>query len=137
MSLNEYKYKGKLSKRKRKINLTMNKSSALVGIVSGLFGAGSVYILKSKDTIANEAVPKSLEANSNILNPKIRLSENKLKNYETAVKKSQELVKRFKDEIGVPGLVIGVSVDGNTVWEEGNKKKKIKLPLNLKFSSFF
>lgn len=102
----------------------MNKSSALVGIVSGLFGAGSVYILKSKDTIANEAVPKSLEANSNILNPKIRLSENKLKNYETAVKKSQELVKRFKDEIGVPGLVIGVSVDGNTVWEEGNKKKK-------------
>lgn len=115
----------------------MNKSSALVGIVSGLFGAGSVYILKSKDTIANEAVPKSLEANSNILNPKIRLSENKLKNYETAVKKSQELVKRFKDEIGVPGLVIGVSVDGNTVWEEGNKKK-IKLPLNLKsFLHFF
>ncbi|KAM4040021.1 serine beta-lactamase-like protein LACTB, mitochondrial [Anomaloglossus baeobatrachus] len=39
--------------------------------------------------------------------------------YSTAIVRSRELLSRVKDEVGSPGIVVGVSVDGQTVWSEG------------------
>ncbi|KAK2917848.1 serine beta-lactamase-like protein LACTB, mitochondrial isoform X2 [Channa argus] len=39
--------------------------------------------------------------------------------YSAAVKVSRDLVERIKAEVGTPGLVVGVSVDGVPVWCEG------------------
>ncbi|XP_069701662.1 serine beta-lactamase-like protein LACTB, mitochondrial [Periplaneta americana] len=36
-----------------------------------------------------------------------------------AITKSRDLAYRLKDEVGTPGLVIGVSINGKTVWTEG------------------
>ncbi|XP_069621680.1 serine beta-lactamase-like protein LACTB, mitochondrial [Ranitomeya imitator] len=39
--------------------------------------------------------------------------------YSAAIARSRELLSRVKDEVGSPGIVVGVSVDGQTVWTEG------------------
>ncbi|KAG7280054.1 hypothetical protein CRUP_030510 [Coryphaenoides rupestris] len=39
--------------------------------------------------------------------------------YDRAIGVSRDLVQRIKDEVAAPGLVIGVSVDGQQVWCEG------------------
>ncbi|XP_056307766.1 serine beta-lactamase-like protein LACTB, mitochondrial isoform X2 [Danio aesculapii] len=39
--------------------------------------------------------------------------------YTAAIEKSRDLLQRIKDEVGAPGMVVGVSVDGKTVWCEG------------------
>ncbi|XP_053318043.1 serine beta-lactamase-like protein LACTB, mitochondrial [Spea bombifrons] len=39
--------------------------------------------------------------------------------YSTAIERSRELLRRTKDEVGTPGVVVGVSVDGQAVWTEG------------------
>ncbi|XP_044047985.1 serine beta-lactamase-like protein LACTB, mitochondrial isoform X2 [Siniperca chuatsi] len=39
--------------------------------------------------------------------------------YNDAIKVSRDLVERIKAEVGAPGLVVGVSVDGVQVWREG------------------
>lgn len=39
--------------------------------------------------------------------------------YAVAVKKSSDLIRRVKDEIGAPGIVVGVSINGKTIWQEG------------------
>nr|XP_061812800.1 serine beta-lactamase-like protein LACTB, mitochondrial [Nerophis lumbriciformis] len=39
--------------------------------------------------------------------------------YEAAIDASRVLVERIQNEMGAPGLVVGVSVDGMTVWCEG------------------
>ncbi|XP_060743151.1 serine beta-lactamase-like protein LACTB, mitochondrial isoform X1 [Tachysurus vachellii] len=46
---------------------------------------------------------------------------NSYSNYRTAKEISRDLLQRIKvkDEVGAPGLVIGVSVDGTQVWSEG------------------
>ncbi|XP_054858971.1 serine beta-lactamase-like protein LACTB, mitochondrial [Eublepharis macularius] len=36
-----------------------------------------------------------------------------------AVDSSRELLQRVKDEVGAPGVVVGVAVDGKEVWSEG------------------
>ncbi|XP_060115980.1 serine beta-lactamase-like protein LACTB, mitochondrial [Heteronotia binoei] len=36
-----------------------------------------------------------------------------------AVGSSRELLRRVKDEVGAPGVVVGVAVDGKEVWSEG------------------
>ncbi|XP_054307079.1 serine beta-lactamase-like protein LACTB, mitochondrial isoform X4 [Pongo pygmaeus] len=36
-----------------------------------------------------------------------------------AIESSRDLLHRIKDEVGAPGIVIGVSVDGKEVWSEG------------------
>ncbi|KAM8972206.1 serine beta-lactamase-like protein LACTB, mitochondrial [Pelodytes ibericus] len=42
-----------------------------------------------------------------------------LEAYSTAVQRSRELLRRMKDEVGTPGIVVGVAVDGEEVWKEG------------------
>nr|XP_005987831.1 PREDICTED: serine beta-lactamase-like protein LACTB, mitochondrial [Latimeria chalumnae] len=39
--------------------------------------------------------------------------------YSVAVENSRDLLQRIKDEVGTPGIVVGVSVDGKEVWSEG------------------
>ncbi|XP_029289873.1 serine beta-lactamase-like protein LACTB, mitochondrial isoform X2 [Cottoperca gobio] len=39
--------------------------------------------------------------------------------YSDAIKVSRDLVERIKAEVGAPGLVVGVSVDGAPVWSDG------------------
>uniref|UniRef100_A0A8B9S0W3 Lactamase beta n=1 Tax=Accipiter nisus TaxID=211598 RepID=A0A8B9S0W3_9AVES len=36
-----------------------------------------------------------------------------------AVERSRDLLRRIKDEAGIPGILVGVSVDGEEVWSEG------------------
>jgi hypothetical protein len=38
---------------------------------------------------------------------------------QNAIAKARDLAYRKKDEVGAPGLVIGVSINGKTVWVEG------------------
>ncbi|XP_051898610.1 serine beta-lactamase-like protein LACTB, mitochondrial isoform X2 [Pristis pectinata] len=38
---------------------------------------------------------------------------------ETARKAGRDLLQRIKDEVGAPGIVVGVAVDGKEVWSEG------------------
>ncbi|XP_040595851.1 serine beta-lactamase-like protein LACTB, mitochondrial isoform X2 [Mesocricetus auratus] len=39
--------------------------------------------------------------------------------FSRAIESSRDLLHRIKDEVGAPGIVIGVSVDGKEVWSEG------------------
>ncbi|CAH6873705.1 serine beta-lactamase-like protein LACTB, mitochondrial [Phodopus roborovskii] len=39
--------------------------------------------------------------------------------FSRAIQSSRDLLHRIKDEVGAPGIVIGVSVDGKEVWSEG------------------
>ncbi|XP_015666469.1 serine beta-lactamase-like protein LACTB, mitochondrial [Protobothrops mucrosquamatus] len=39
--------------------------------------------------------------------------------FQRAVARSRDLLQRLKDEVGAPGVVVGVSVDGREVWAEG------------------
>ncbi|XP_029992060.1 serine beta-lactamase-like protein LACTB, mitochondrial isoform X2 [Sphaeramia orbicularis] len=39
--------------------------------------------------------------------------------YRAAIEVSRDLLERIKDEVGAPGMVVGVSVDGQQVWCEG------------------
>ncbi|KAM9275709.1 serine beta-lactamase-like protein LACTB, mitochondrial isoform 3-T3 [Morus bassanus] len=36
-----------------------------------------------------------------------------------AIERSRDLLRRVKDEAGIPGILVGVSVDGKEVWSEG------------------
>ncbi|KAI8494774.1 hypothetical protein Bbelb_273790 [Branchiostoma belcheri] len=38
---------------------------------------------------------------------------------QTVITEARDLVQRVKDEVGAPGMVVGVSVDGKEVWTEG------------------
>ncbi|XP_066525318.1 serine beta-lactamase-like protein LACTB, mitochondrial isoform X2 [Hoplias malabaricus] len=39
--------------------------------------------------------------------------------YRAAIEISRDLLQRIKDEVGAPGLLVGVSVDGTQIWCEG------------------
>ncbi|XP_075821491.1 serine beta-lactamase-like protein LACTB, mitochondrial isoform X2 [Microtus pennsylvanicus] len=41
------------------------------------------------------------------------------KGFSRAIESSRDLLHRIKDEVGAPGIVVGVSVDGKEVWSEG------------------
>ena len=42
-----------------------------------------------------------------------------------AISKARELVYRLKNEVGAPGLVIGVSIDGKNIWTEGELRSNL------------
>jgi hypothetical protein len=49
-----------------------------------------------------------------------------------AIVKARELACRRKDEVGAPGIVIGVSINGITVWEEGKHNVCIRTKVSVK-----
>ncbi|KAL0269714.1 UNVERIFIED_CONTAM: hypothetical protein PYX00_007353 [Menopon gallinae] len=56
---------------------------------------------------------------SNQLLPKKCVSQAQGNKYDAVFQRCRELVKKFQHETGAPGVVVGVSVDGNVIWEEG------------------
>ena len=62
-----------------------------------------------------ETAPKHKENSKSVQTPAV----SKKMDITTAIKESRDLVVRIKDELGAPGVVIAVSVDGKLVWSEG------------------
>ncbi|XP_064649471.1 serine beta-lactamase-like protein LACTB, mitochondrial [Lineus longissimus] len=44
----------------------------------------------------------------------------KRRTLENAIQESRDIIQRVKDEVGAPGIVVGVCVDGEHVWKEGS-----------------
>ncbi|XP_048828450.1 serine beta-lactamase-like protein LACTB, mitochondrial isoform X2 [Brienomyrus brachyistius] len=72
-------------------------------------GAGSVLALGIKDHVYVGSECEEKTAREHIRNG----------GFDGAVKVSRDLLQRIKDEVGAPGIVVGVSVDGVPVWSEG------------------
>lgn len=56
-----------------------------------------------------------------VIGTKSILCEEKVRDnrYTNAIRESKDLIRKIKDEVGAPGIVVGVSIDGTVVWEEG------------------
>lgn len=50
---------------------------------------------------------------------KIYCKQNEPLKYQSTIDKSRDILKRLKDEVGTPGIVIGVSINGRSIWQEG------------------
>lgn len=48
-----------------------------------------------------------------------------------AIQKSRMLCKRVKNEMGLPGLTVGVSINGKMVWQEGTKVLQDNIKLKM------
>lgn len=100
----------------------MSGTSTLIKVLAGVAGAGVVYGLATKDT---SHVNKSRgwfhdeEPFSTVLKKIRRVSPKNEVKFRQAIQECRELVNQFKEKTGAPGVVIGVSVDGEIVWEEG------------------
>lgn len=112
----------------------MSASSTLVKVLAGVAGAGLVYGLATRDTShVNKSRGSSHDEEpfSTVLNKIRRISPKKEEKFRQAIQECRELVKQFKEKTGAPGVVIGVSVDGEIIWEEGKKLLKIIFPHKL------
>ncbi|KAF4521214.1 hypothetical protein B566_EDAN010753 [Ephemera danica] len=92
-----------------------------------LYGVGAVsssaiaawglksYLSKQEPNV----VPLSFVADCSV--PVLPVEEVKIpsRGIDDAIKKSTDLLLRIKDQIGAPGIVIGVSIDGKSVWKKG------------------
>ncbi|XP_062586087.1 serine beta-lactamase-like protein LACTB, mitochondrial [Saccostrea cucullata] len=89
------------------------KTAVTLGIVAGI-GVGVVYIYNVNSSIADcKTFPQKEDIDTGVTVKARQLSR------EEIIEKARDIVQRIKDECGSPGLVVGVSVDGQTVWTEG------------------
>lgn len=51
--------------------------------------------------------------------PHIKPWDEKLSRHEQTVKKARQILRRFAEEVGAPGLVVGITVNGKQVWTDG------------------
>ncbi|XP_045133389.1 serine beta-lactamase-like protein LACTB, mitochondrial isoform X2 [Portunus trituberculatus] len=51
--------------------------------------------------------------------PHVEPCDEKLSRHEQTVKKARQILRRFAEEVGAPGLVVGVTVNGKQVWMDG------------------
>ncbi|CAL8130630.1 unnamed protein product [Orchesella dallaii] len=98
----------------------------------------TVFALKSKDHEKADCDNKELETSNKLFTkPKpltgslplpettvadfTNFSNSRLKdeNLKSAIEESRKLCKRVKNQLGLPGLTVGVSVNGKMVWQEG------------------
>ncbi|XP_006899671.1 PREDICTED: serine beta-lactamase-like protein LACTB, mitochondrial isoform X2 [Elephantulus edwardii] len=89
-----------------------------VKLAGGLRGATPVPPPAAPDseTPPQTEPPLQLElAPSSAQTPATALS----RRFARAIESSRDLLHRIKDEVGAPGIVVGVSVDGKEVWSEG------------------
>ncbi|XP_013780104.1 serine beta-lactamase-like protein LACTB, mitochondrial [Limulus polyphemus] len=88
-----------------------------VFLCASTFGLYEVarYVTKNKisETESDTDITIVTQEGENYLN---RTSSSSLS---LAIKKGRDIVQRIKDEFGAPGIVVGVSVNGHTVWQEG------------------
>ncbi|CAJ1056707.1 serine beta-lactamase-like protein LACTB%2C mitochondrial isoform X2 [Xyrichtys novacula] len=76
----------------------------MCGVSLGItLGVSLKYYTDSATSVCDEKVPKP----------------QKTDRYSDAIEVSRDLLERIKAEVGAPGLVVGVSVDGAQVWSEG------------------
>jgi hypothetical protein len=103
---------------------------AAVGSFAVVCGFKNQYLKDSPDelqfiqAVSAQDVRKGTEDNKNsilLLNPSVRTAgyEKQDLSLQSAIVKARDLACRKKDEVGAPGLVIGVSINGKTVWAEG------------------
>jgi hypothetical protein len=112
----------------RKVGYVFGAVAGSFAVVYGLKnqylkdGYDEIQIIKAaraqnlrKDTENNEncILPLNLSSVSTAEYGKQKLSISQ------AIVKARDLAYRVKDEVGAPGLVIGVSINGKTVWAEG------------------
>ena len=116
-------------------------ASKVIRLCTTFLGGGSVLLgvgfihhrfknsRKSNRSLFNNSLcepqsnPNDINNNSSETSWKIHnaanvFNQNKSDN-EIIIEKARSLIKRFKEEIGSPGLAISVSVNGKTVWSEG------------------
>ncbi|KAG8440211.1 hypothetical protein GDO86_006122 [Hymenochirus boettgeri] len=83
----------------------LSSGRAVSGVVLGLgLAMAAAQVVKGAELVSEEegdAVTTGPEA------------------YSRAIDRSRELLRRIKDGVGSPGIVVGVSVDGKAVWTEG------------------
>jgi hypothetical protein len=112
---------------------------AAVGSFAVICGFKSQYLKDSHDELqfiqaaSAQDVRKETENNERnvLLSPSVSREGYEKQNIylQNAIIKARDLAYRKKDEVGAPGLVIGVSINGKTVWAEGE--------LSLYFSALF
>jgi len=107
------------------------KKLALVGVGSGIFGATwATYLHQNPDIEPKPAythlVTKTGQCQTNTEENRVTafykpssISSTKHATLESTIDQARELCNRIKDELGLPGLVVGVSVNGTTLWQEG------------------
>ncbi|KAK9516680.1 hypothetical protein VZT92_024599 [Zoarces viviparus] len=83
------------------------RSKSRIWICGVAVGVALAVGLKYRDDTANTSCEDEAE------------EAQRTRRYSDAIKVSWDLVERVKTEVGAPGLVVGVSVDGAEVWSEG------------------
>ncbi|CAH1273229.1 LACTB [Branchiostoma lanceolatum] len=92
----------------------------LVGGLAGLIGVGlgtSVALWSSVSHFLGDcevSTGQQLPEESVLSSPKDQTTR-----LQAVITEARDLVQRVKDEVGAPGVVVGVSVDGKEVWTEG------------------
>lgn len=99
----------------------MSGAKTIAKVIAGAAGAGLIYQFAIKDTTTHvdDLSLHDREPNSNVLISRVRIASGCEEKYRLAIEKSRDLVNRLKERYGAPGVVIGVSVDGQIIWEEG------------------
>jgi serine beta-lactamase-like protein LACTB len=103
---------------------------AAVGSFAVICGFKNQYLKDSRDELrfiqaasAQEVLKETENNERNIIPVSLSVTtagyENENLSIQNAIVKARDLAYRKKDEVGAPGLVIGVSINGKTVWTEG------------------
>jgi hypothetical protein len=102
---------------------------AAVGSFAVICGFKNQYFKDSHDELqfikgaSAQDVRRETEDNERniLLSPSVSTAGYEKQNLslQNAIAKARDLAYRKKDEVGAPGLVIGVSINGKTVWVEG------------------
>ncbi|XP_076984252.1 serine beta-lactamase-like protein LACTB, mitochondrial isoform X2 [Tamandua tetradactyla] len=90
-----------------------------VKLAGGLRGAAPAHPPAAPEPEASpQAEPPPPEQSPALWSPQTA-AQLPSKRFARAIESSRDLLHRIKDEVGAPGIVVGVSVDGKEVWSEG------------------
>lgn len=89
------------------------------GIGFGLVAATAIEVDHTNDNNRQSLQHLQLPITSTDIRFRAGYREQRCNTLEAAIDKSKELITLYKEETGAPGIVVGVSIDGKTVWEEG------------------
>ncbi|XP_035694837.1 serine beta-lactamase-like protein LACTB, mitochondrial [Branchiostoma floridae] len=95
-------------------------SRRLVRGLAGLIGVGlgtSVVVWSSVSHFLSDCEEPTAQQPSE--EGALSTTKDQTTRLQTVITEARDLVQRVKDEVGAPGIVVGVSVDGKEVWTEG------------------
>jgi len=88
-----------------------------------LAGAGALFagtaIGEAKSAPPKQEVQRETKVQEKFKESPQRRSKIREEQFHSAIKKADKVVKRFKEEGGLPGISVGVSVNGDVVWKTG------------------